>query len=302
MFKANNKKITFNVNNCSWKHHLSNGGWGWVSDIIHENFHSNNASIDLHTAYEYQIRGSLLTRPCVAFFHQIVTGYVRSLENLAAHKTWPHNKNKIWGAITVSQEQKQFLKNHGIDQVACILHPTRLDVPLWNANQFKKTKRIIHAGIHCRDLTILSQLAQNAVGNLNYMYIIAKDIAPQKINKAIHVLDRLPDQEFDNLLTSSIVFLQLSAATANNTVLECIARGTPVVINPMGGIPEYLGKEYPLYYTNFNEAKQLILSFKNDPDILLKAHNYLLAIRSKYNKDNFIKNLNKIFNNWSYEK
>lgn len=74
------------VNICSWDHHLSTGGWKWVSDLIYKKFNNDGAKVDLHTAYEYQIRGNKLKRQCIAIFHQGISGYVRSLENLASKK------------------------------------------------------------------------------------------------------------------------------------------------------------------------------------------------------------------------
>ena len=296
----NDAKIIFNVNRCSWWHHLSNGGWGWVSDIIYDNYHNKSATTDLFTAYEYQIRDSKLSKPCVAFFHQVILGYVRSLENLVAHETWQHNIKMISGAVTVCEEQKNFLQEHGLSNVTCIPHPTPLDVPTWQQSEFKDT--ILHVGVHCRELEFLSQLADESVGNFNYKYLAAKDDVPNQLSNRINILKRVTDQKFNNLLVSSVIFLQLKSATANNTVLECIARGTPVIVNPIGGIPEYLGKDYPLYYNGLENAKDLIKSIREDPDILIDTHNYLMNIRERFSKDKFIQGLNEIFKKWFYDK
>ena len=61
-------------------------------------------------------------------------------------------------------------------------------------------------------------------------------------------------EEYDDLLTNNIVFVDLFDASANNTVLECIVRRTPIIINNIGAVSEYLGKDYPLYFENLEES------------------------------------------------
>lgn len=57
---------------------------------------------------------------------------------------------------------------------------------------------------------------------------------------------------------------------ANNLIIECIARNTPIVVNRMPGTKFYLGPDYPLFY------EQLPI----DPEIfsdnsIFWAHDYL---------------------------
>ena len=76
--------------------------------------------------------------------------------------------------------------------------------------------------------------------------------------------------EYDELLTKNIVFVDLFDASANNTVLECIIRNTPIVINKINSVVEYLGETYPLYFKNIDEINSLI-TLEN----ITKAHVYL---------------------------
>lgn len=294
--KTNNK---LRVNTCFWRHHLSTGGWGWVSDLIYKKFNDDNAEMDLHTAYEYQIRDGYLRRPCIAIFHQVVSGYIRSLDNLVLKNNWKYNIHKIIGAITVSRNQSNFLLKHGIKNVSCILHPTPLNVKKWKLDNFLKTDRIIHVGVHCRNLDFFSRLARKQIGGLNYFYIAAKEEVPKTIKKyKIPIMQRLHNEEYNRILTESIVFLQLTSATANNTVLECIARRTPILVNPVDGITDYLGKDYPLYYRNYDEAISLIKKIKHNSNELTSVQNYLDKIRNIFHKNKFIKSLENKINQW----
>ena len=57
-------------------------------------------------------------------------------------------------------------------------------------------------------------------------------------------------KEYDQLLEKNIVFIELIDASANNTILECIVRNTPIIVNKIEPVVEYLGDDYPLYFEN----------------------------------------------------
>ena len=64
--------------------------------------------------------------------------------------------------------------------------------------------------------------------------------------------------EYDDLLSQNIVFVDLFDASANNTVLECIVRRTPIIVNRLEGVVEYLGEDYPLYFSELSEVEGLL--------------------------------------------
>ncbi|KAI8821251.1 hypothetical protein BJ741DRAFT_672688 [Chytriomyces cf. hyalinus JEL632] len=65
---------------------------------------------------------------------------------------------------------------------------------------------------------------------------------------SVEVISRLDNDEYDKLLSENIVFLKLVDASAVNTVIECIVRNTPVLVNRHPAVVEMLGTEYPFYY------------------------------------------------------
>jgi hypothetical protein len=78
-------------------------------------------------------------------------------------------------------------------------------------------------------------------------------------------------REYDNYLSKNIVFIDLFDAAANNSILECIIRNTPVIVNKIPGVVFYLGENYPLYFSNLQEVDEIL---KNE-ELILKAHEYL---------------------------
>lgn len=67
-------------------------------------------------------------------------------------------------------------------------------------------------------------------------------------DKSVIVLPHMTDVEYDHLLAGNLVFLALHDASAVNTVIECIVRHTPVIVNRLPALEEILGKGYPGFY------------------------------------------------------
>lgn len=87
------------------------------------------------------------------------------------------------------------------------------------------------------------------------------------------VLPRQPNDEYDELLTRSIVFLDLRAAAANNAVIECIVRRTPILVRSLPSTREYLGEDYPFFFDSLEEAAAKAA----DRNLVLQTHEYLVA-------------------------
>jgi len=94
----------------------------------------------------------------------------------------------------------------------------------------------------------------------------------------VEIIEKLDNDQYDDLLSKNIVFIKLVDASACNTIIECIVRNTPILINRLPAVVEYLGFDYPLYYNTLEEARDLI----NDFSKIEKAHKYL----SKKDKTN----------------
>ncbi|MFN8643026.1 MAG: hypothetical protein U0802_15745 [Candidatus Binatia bacterium] len=62
---------------------------------------------------------------------------------------------------------------------------------------------------------------------------------------------------YDRLLSEN-VFLDLLDASANNSVIECLARDTPLLVNRHPAVVEYLGPDYPLYFDDLAHAARLL--------------------------------------------
>jgi hypothetical protein len=120
---------------------------------------------------------------------------------------------------------------------------------------------------------------------------ISRDQEPRQtiLKDNVNLLKYLDNNEYDNLLSENIVFINLIGASAVNTLIECVVRNTPIIINRLPSIVEILGDKYPLFYDNITEVHDLLKRKSIE-----SAHSYLKNL----NKDKFhIEHFNKEFMN-----
>ena len=118
---------------------------------------------------------------------------------------------------------------------------------------------------------------ENCCGHIVYdsqnknKYVLGLRELIRKNHDSVIPLEMTPNEEFDMLLTSSVVFINLVDASAVNTILECIMRNTPICVNRLPAVEEYLGEDYPLYYETLEEASKKI----SNEVLIHKAHLHL---------------------------
>jgi hypothetical protein len=108
-------------------------------------------------------------------------------------------------------------------------------------------------------------------------------------NRAIHghveVIAEVDNQQYDDLLSRSVVFNEYWDVSASNTIIEAIARGTPLVVNRLDATEEYLGGDYPLLYTDINEVYQML---SDDARIAASAEHLACLDKSWLDIDRFV--------------
>ena len=183
--------------------------------------------------------------------------------------------------------KKEFIKNNLDIEVYMIKHPViDQEVIYFSIEKYIKNenKYLIQIGQQLRKMTSIFKVNINEkykklwlLGTKNYRkckYLLNEEIKYLKIDKInmndIFLYYTEIFSEYDELLSKNIVFVDLFDAAANNTVIECIIRNTPIIINKIEGVIEYLGENYPLYFKNLSEVNDLLSTHK-----LINAYNYL---------------------------
>ena len=96
--------------------------------------------------------------------------------------------------------------------------------------------------------------------------------------ESVFILSHQSNEEYDQLLTENIVYVYLIEPSAVNTLIECVARCTPIIVNKCEAAVEVLGNWYPLYVTNcknFFEFNQQVIKLLSNKSKIKCAHRYL---------------------------
>jgi hypothetical protein len=216
--------------------------------------------------------------------------YYSAPQVMFASPAWRQSVPCCRGLLTLSETMAAWLrKATGLPAVA-LVHPTEMPAVRFEWSRFTRNPapKIIQVGWWLRRFRSIYELPvsrlQRAVltpvlpdRHADFRDAVARDTSRASRRPAEDPVLSLPYQThegFDELLAENLVFLHLYDSVCNNTLVECIVRETPVLVNPLPSVVEYLGPEYPFYFDTLEEAGQ-----KAEDDVGVRAaHEYLRAM------------------------
>jgi len=216
----------------------------------------------------------------VAFFHEPPINSSRSFKN---HVDRLHNQGflrHLKGIFTLTNFQKKHYENlphlKGIP-ISNLLHPINYPIK-WDINNFNYSA--LHIGNNYRNIGFFRRY--NFPNFIKNNIIIGHKSCTQSVS----------NEEYDKLLTSSFVFQKYFDCAASNTIIECIATETPIIVNQIEAIEEYLGESYPLFYRSTNELDYFLSSKDVFLNKIIEANSYLKELNSKelFTYENFLHN------------
>jgi len=136
----------------------------------------------------------------------------------------------------------------------------------------------------CRTETVDGQLDVRS-GN---KYVLGMLAWIKSMDASVRIIERLDNGTYDQFLSRNIVFLNLTDVSACNTVIECLVRCTPCLVNRHPALQEYLGIDYPFFYDSMEEAGMMA----NDIDKIRETELYLRALdKTPLKMESFMKSL-----------
>ena len=296
MYKKVVKQFNANYDKNGLEHR---GGWKSILENLETNdIFNNNSKIQLLDIVEQHFLWKDNYRcndKWIGIIH--CTQYTPKYLNIINIKFLFDNKNFIKSLdnclfiISLTNYVADYLKNefNKINKnikIYVLKHPVVSDdIIYFDYNKYieNSNKYIVQIGQQLRKMSSIYYLDINnykklwLTGTKNFntcINILNKEISeynlPQIDNSLVELKYTKTFKEYDEILSINIVFIELFDASANNTVLECIVRNTPIIVNKLPGVIEYLGEDYPLYFNKLSEVNNLI----SDENIL-KAHEYL---------------------------
>jgi hypothetical protein len=198
------------------------------------------------------------------------------------------------GLFALSEYHARWLRAETGKRVEVLHHPVAFDVPAFSPEALLGSfpRPLLHVGWWLRRFQSFSRLE---AGGYAKTVLRLQDrnaracIAQVSWADDVDFVDWLPHGEYDALLARGVVFVDLIDCSANNVVVDCIARATPLLINRHPALEEYLGPDYPLFYDDLEQAAQLL----HDDEALIAAsrHMQMERIRGPLSPDNFRQSL-----------
>jgi hypothetical protein len=257
-----------------WGHHR--GGWKFVCRLIVEHLHCEDGVRFIGSVEDEVAERRIIAEPWVGFIHQVPKHDLKwfpDLERLLKDEYWKASAQNCLGLFVLSTYVREYLQDAGCEiPVARILYPAEPTDRLFSLERFfaRSPRRIISGGEFLRNFQSFFDLKAPGFAKqllvhegFKWKTVVAND--------SVELLGRVSDDEYDALLEDSVVFLNLRDAPANTTVVECIVRNTPILINRLPGIVEYLGEDYPFYYASLEEAEAKL----QQPALIREASQYL---------------------------
>lgn len=296
-------------------------GWNYVLDSL-STLHNDNGVLcegileDLfiwNWKTNTQNNNIPITTPWVGFIHNPQNmpkwfNYSSSPQSLFMQIPFIESLPNCKGFFAFSEYHADFIRKETNLPVSVVYHPTEIPEVKFSFERFmaNKNKKIINIGWWLRKLSSIYSLPLAKDSGYSKMRLLPypKDSKPMEqinslLKKEIEVgnikfadkyydntfqTDYLTNDEYDVLLTENIAFLDLFDSSANNAIVESIARHTPILVNPLPAVVEYLGKDYPLYFNSLQEAAEKAMDF----DLIEKATKYLETIEYKVTRKYFL--------------
>jgi hypothetical protein len=176
------------------------------------------------------------------------------------------------GVIVLSEYLAHWWRQRVQCPVCVLKHPSEVPDLRWSPERFTRNPAaaIIQVGYYLRNTLAIDQVRVAGLRRVRLMpnNTSASDWHTQCIRlwqnlrtrehfPGVEELSAVPDQAYDELLSANIVLTEVFDASANNVVIECIARNTPLVVNRHPAVVEYLGPDYPLFFDRIEELFDL---------------------------------------------
>lgn len=228
--------------------------------------------------------------------------YYQAPQSVFKTELWQESVKYCQGLFCLSNYHKKWLQEQLKIPIVNLFHPTEIPEIKFSFDKFLSNPRpkIVQVGWWLRKLNSIYYLPVKKVkkailmpklSDLAQLFDQEKTIFNlQPDYDSVEIINHLQNYKYDILLSQNLVYLDLYDASATNTIIECIVRHTPVLVNPLPAVKEYLGDDYPFYFNDRQEAAEKAEDF----DLVAKTYKYLQKhpIQSKlkldYFRDSFI--------------
>lgn len=197
--------------------------------------------------------------------------------HLQRHRLWRYSRPNLRGVVCMAPGLAELLHKWLRVPVLLLKHPTgtaRTWEPaarrcLWQVGFFLRDTQFVH------QMPELKPWRRARTSPLALRWAAMRDakLRRARTQRAVDDVPRLDAEAYDERMARGVCMTKLFGAAANNVVVECMARDTPLLVNRLPEVEWYLGQEYPLFF----DSQDLDQAARNvyDEKRVLAAHEYL---------------------------
>jgi hypothetical protein len=204
------------------------------------------------------------------------------LQKIFATQAFRSSMQHLRGAIALSEHLAAWLRGTLACPVLVLKHPTPAADLCFSFERWNQARRIIQVGWYARNIRAIYQLAvPDSFRKVHLMKDRLKlamertdRFSPHRRRPWIGTVEQMAvvdDRKFDELIASSVILCEYLDVSASNTVVEAIARSTPIFVNRLPALEEYLGAGYPLFFDDLDQVPSML----DEPARIRDASSYL---------------------------
>ena len=289
---------------------MHRSGWPWVFDFLETLRDPNGILFDdfIEKNFCYKHQTEVRKEPWVGVFHHppSIPYFGNQREDLLGvinGKPFKESKKNLKLAFAMTEHLGDFLKKHLDCPVVVLKHPANIDMEPWSICDYRNNpnKSLIQVGYYLRNTQLIRHIPDCFFKKIrlwnNKKWINIHDQRLQhywsgkrRVYNNYGQTNFLPASKYDKMLRQNIVVTEVFDASASNGVLDCITRNTPIIINKHPAVVEYLGEDYPLYFSDPKDIPEIAKRAE-------EAHVYLANMDKDWlDGGYFIKNIMKEIN------
>ena len=257
-------------------------GWGYIINQLKKTLCIEEDAPILHAFTDCTIFWGdkdrpLPLEPWVGFVHSAIKpqpgrqpGFC--VDELINSQSFQNSLPYCKGLITLTNHTKNYLQSKLEVPVYQLWHPKQKENCFFDVDAYFDKPTLRHSGFELRDVakffTCKTSLKKDLyIGHMhNYELIVSElrfhGVSPKACG-ITPIYEFLSNEQYIKTLTSTIGFAYYYDCAASNALLEHIVSHSPVVVNKIPPIVEYLGEDYPMYYENISHNLDQYLLDKN---------------------------------------
>jgi hypothetical protein len=306
------------INTClisGFKSHRS--GWTYACEGIRK-YHSDNGIIlddfierTFSWYYEESRKKEIIPykTPWIGFIHNPISmptwcGENNNPINIFEKEEFKQSLKHCKALFCLSKRYKETYKKHlPINDVPIfdLKLPTVVPNIKWDKSLFLKENNLVFNGFWLRKvipfyllkakgykkswLKAKPRFADGLFFKERDMYISEGKIEEVKSLKLEDVNDPgfLSDIAYDQMLASSVCYVDFYDTVANTAIVDCIARNTPILCPSNPASVDYLGEGYPLFFESYEEVEEIL----QDKNRIIEASEYIESLDKNWLKKEY---------------